>query len=523
MKQLILNISLISSALLALMGCEKTGNFPGAEVSPYVAIYDLRSYYKGDDYPLSKSSMLGYTSIAGVVVSDHRGKNLPAGLLMVQDKLRLNQLRGITINIGADAEKYVPGDSVTVNLEGGVMKRVDGLLQVTGLSGAAVTKIASDVPIAINRVPSSYILENPEIYESTELVIVKGGFDPIPAPTETYSGDRVVNDGFGNFILHTEPGATFANTPLPGMANFKGVLQYASVNGKPTPHLRIRRDEDITVLSSTVTQAAIVVSGFVTDVEGTDLDGEYMQFLATRDIDFSVTPFSVVTSNNTSSYTPTGFPVNGWATGGLRNYKFNLTSGFAAKGTYFYVGNLSKLINGQNSTSMAHANWILSKNYGGTPGDGFGQQNTNLFINSGTFTCGIAVFEGTTVDKNSIPIDVVFIGYNGSVLNANANPPVGLRITNTDWYDVVNPVTLESQPFYKQGSNTICLAYGTPADAGWFYKMGGVYNVRLGRWVKARAQRAVDLTKNSTLSELEEEFPLGDGVTEGLQPTKVID
>jgi len=53
--------------------------------------------------------------------------------------------------------------------------------------------------------------------------------------------------------------------------------------------------------------------------------------------------------------------------------------------------------------------------------------------------------------------------------------------------------------------------------------MGGVYNVRLGRWVKARAQRAVDLTKNSTLSELEEEFPLGDGVTEGLQPTKVID
>src|SRR5690606_41608902 len=107
-------------------------------------------------------------------------------------------------DIGAEATKYVPGDSVTVALVGGVLRRVDGLLQVTGLDGAVVTKIASERPIAVNRIPSSYILADPDKSESTQLVIVKGGFDPIPDPSDTYSGDRLVNDGFDNFVLHTE-------------------------------------------------------------------------------------------------------------------------------------------------------------------------------------------------------------------------------------------------------------------------------------------------------------------------------
>lgn len=524
MKKKIFHISILVLVVATFTGCDKTGNFPGADVSPYIAIYDLRSFYKGTDITLTKESMLGYTSIAGVVVSDHRGKNLSSGLLMVQNKLRLNELRGIAIEIGNDAEKFIPGDSVIVNITGGTMKRIDGLLQITGLTGNAVTKVVSDVEIPINRVPSSYIIANPDKYESTEVVIVKGGFDPLPQPTETYIGDKKVNDGFGDFTLHTEPTATFANTSLPGMANFMGVIEYSkNSDGSYAPNLRIRKPEDITILSSTLIKAAIVVSGFVTDVEGTDLNGEYIQLLATRDIDFSVTPFSLVTSNNTSSYTPTGYPANGWATGGLRNYKFNLTSGIAKRGTYFYVGNSAKLINGQNSTSMAQGNWIVSKNYGSVAGDGLGSPNTNLFINSGTYTCGIGIFEGTTVTATSVPIDVIFIGYNGSVFNANSNPPVGLRITNTDWYDVVNPITLVEQPFYKQGSNTICLAYGTPADAGWFYKLGGEYNSRLGRWVKARAQRVVDLSKTSTLDEIEKEFPIGDGTAEGLIPTKVVE
>lgn len=525
MKKLILNISLLFSALFLLAGCDKTGNFPGAEVNPHIAIYDLRSFYKGADYPLTQPSMLGAIGVAGIVVSDHSGKNMTAGLLMVQNKWRLNELRGIAIHIGADAANYVPGDSVTVNLVGGVMKQVDGMLQVTGVNGSAVVKVASGKAIPVNRVPSSYILANPDKYESTEVVIVKGGFDPIPAPTDTYSGDKLVNDGFGNFTLHTEATATFANTPLPGMANFFGVIEYTKgTDGKYTPNLRIRRPEDVSVLSSTITRAAIVISGFLAMPEGTpSTNGEYIQLLATRDIDFAVTPYCVVTHNTNSAYQPTGVPLNGWATTGKRSYKFDLKTGTVAKGQYFYVGgNSNKLINGVGSTSIANGKWIVSRNTGSSAGDGLGDINADLLLNGTSgFADGIAVFEGLTVTKNTTPIDVIITGANGAIYNLAQG--AGLRIANTDWYDIVNPVTLEPQPLYKQGSNTICLSRPAPTNAGFFYKLGGVYNIRLGRWVTARTQNRVDLEITSVLDELEKEFPVGTGTTDGLAPTKIVE
>lgn len=520
MKKLILNIAWVLSAVLVLAGCDKLGNFPGATVNPYIPIYDLRSFYKGVDFALNEKSMLGSIGVTGVVVSDYNGKNLSEGLLMVQNKARLNELRGITINIGPDAANYVAGDSVTVNLVGGVMKRVDGLLQVTGVNASAVNKIASGKNIPVNRVPSRFILDNPDKYESTEVVIVKGGFDPLPTPTDTYSGDKLVNDGFGNFTLHTEANATFANSPLPGMANFFGVIHYAKgSNGKYTPNLRIRRPEDVRILSSEITKAAIVISGYLAMAEGTPVTNcEYIQFLATRDIDFSATPFSVVIHNTNSGYSPTGVPLDGWAMGGKRSYKFDLKAGTVTKGQYFYVGgNSNMLINGVGSTSISHAKWIVSRNTNTVAGDGLGDKNADLLLNgTSAFTDGIAVFEGLTVTKTSIPIDVIITGYNGSILNVAQG--AGLRITNTDWYDTVNPVTLEPQPFYKQGTNsTMYLTRPAPTNAGFFYKLSGEYNTRLGRWVTARSQNRVDLTTTSVLDELEKEFPVG------TVPTKIVE
>ncbi|MNL54612.1 hypothetical protein D3C87_1779550 [compost metagenome] len=76
---------------------------------------------------------------------------------------------------------------------------------------------------------------------------------------------------------------------------------------------------------------------------------------------------------------------------------------------------------------------------------------------------------------------------------------------------------------YKQGSNTICLSRPAPTNAGFFYKLGGAYNIRLGRWVTARSQNRLDLEITSVLDELEKEFPVGNGTTNGLVPTKVVD
>ncbi|MGC4099709.1 DUF5689 domain-containing protein [Ferruginibacter sp.] len=482
-------------------GCKKEGNYPGGVISPYISIYDVRDLYRGNDVSLSKENMFGSAKITGVVVSDHTGNNLPEGLLVIQDKRRLSELRGISIAIGADAAKYIPGDSVIVNVEGAVLKRANGILQITGVSGGAVTKVSSGNPIGVNRVPSSSVLADPGKYESTLIVIVKAGFNPLPAPGDVLSGDKVLNDGFADLTLHTEATSKFANTPAPFLANFYGIVFNKQVSDTQLiPQLRMRTVDDVVVLSSTINIAPVIITGFISDVAGGDGNYEYMQFMATQDINFATTPYSVVVTNNANASVPTGYPVNGWATGNMRTYKMNLTSGTAAKGTFFYVGGTGKTINGASSTSISSVNWIRSFNYTTTDGDGFGTKTSGLFANSGNAS-GFAIFKGTNVDVNSAPVDVLFVSTGGS-LYTTTPAPQGYRIANTDWYDIKNPITLEDQPFYRSGSNTLNMSY-TTADLGYFYKMGGEYNVTLGRWTKARAQNNVLLTKTSQLVEIE--------------------
>jgi hypothetical protein len=515
--------ALLLSVAFTWAGCTKFSNYPGGEVSPYIPIYDLRNLYKGSEVTLNTGNMYGCDKITGLVVSDYSGNNMPAGLLILQDHRRLSLLRGIAVNIGADAANYSSGDSVIVTIAGGKLTRLNGTLQITNIPASAITKISGGNVMAPNRVPSNSILKDPFTYESTLVDIVKGGFDPLPTPTDTYSGDKTVNDGFANITLHTEPTATFANNSLPGTANFNGVVfTIADASGNLVPQVRMRMAGDVQVLSSTTDLTPIVISGFINDVAGSDANYEYIQLLATQDINFAATPYSVVVTNNAGASTPAGYPANGWATGGgsvavgnvlattFRTFKFNLTTGFAAKGTYFYVGGSSKTINGPSSPSIASSNWIRAFNYTTTDGDGFGIRNGGFFANSGN-AFGMAVFTGTNVTKDSAPIDVMFIGSGGQLFSAGP-PAVGYKIANTDFYDIINPITLQSQPYYRQGSNTLCLNYTTPADVGYYYKLGGVYNPRLGKWVKARSQQTIILTKTSTISEIEAEFPAGSGV-----------
>lgn len=493
--------SLLLCMLVIFTGCDKNGNYPGGQVSPYISIYDVKDVYKGTDITLSKDVLFGSTKITGVVVSDHSGNNLPTGLLVMQDRRRLSELRGIALSVGAEAAKYVPGDSLVVDIAGGVLKRVDGILQITGVAAASITKVSSGNAIAANRVPSNLILANPDKYEATLVVIVKAGFNPLPAPTDTYTGDKVLNDGFGDLTLHTEAAASFAKNTLPFLGNYYGIPFNKQVgDNQLVPQLRMRTATDAVVLSSTINVTPVIITGFISDVSGSDGNYEYIQLMATRDINFATTPFSVVVTNNANASTPTGFPANGWATGGLRTYKLNLNTGTAAKGTFFYVGGTGKTINGASSTSMASSNWIKAYNYTLSDGEGFGTKTSGLFANSGNAS-GLAVFSGTTITAASVPLDVLFVSTGGSLYTTTPST-MGYRIGNTDWYDVKNPITLVDQPFYRAGSNTLNMSY-TTADLGYFYKMGGEYSVSLGRWMKARTQTNVLLTKTSAISEIE--------------------
>lgn len=509
MKKIILYSIVLLAVPLLWIGCKKS-NYPGGVVSPYIPLFDLRSLYKGSDVTLGPDNMFGGNSISVVVISDHSGKNLPSGLLIVQDRRRLNELRGIQIPLGSEANKYVSGDSILINVEGAILKRVDGNLQITNVNPGAIKKVASNVKIVPNAVSSSVIFANPDKYESTLLSIVKGTYNPQLLPTDVISGDKMLNDGFDDIKLHTEASASFAGKIPPVMGNYLAIMMNkVSADGNVVPELRLRTDKDIFTLSSTIEIPAFIISGWIADPKGTDANNEYIQFLATRDINFAVTPFSVVTTNNAGASTPIGNPTNGWATGGLRTYKFNLTFGTVSKGQFFYVGGGNKLINSTGSTSIASSKWIRSFNYSTADGDGFGTKTTNLLANSGN-AYGVAAFEGTSVTADSRPIDVLFISSGGSLFSAGP-PAVGYRIGNTDLYDVIEPLTQVAQPFYRQGNNTKFFAYhpdaSTISDQGYYYKFGGIYSVTLGKWIKARTVTHFLLTKTSQLNEIEGIFP----------------
>src|SRR5574340_1135977 len=266
----ILVYSYILISLASLWGCEK-GSFPGAQISPYISLFDVRDIFKGKEVTLTADNMFGSTKITGVVVSDHSGHNLPEGLLVIQDRRRLSKLRGISLSIGTDAANYVPGDSVIIDVNGGVLKRVGGILEITNVANGAITKISSGNDIPLNRVTIGQMLDNPGNYESTLSAIVKGGFDPLPASTDVLSGDKVLNDGFGNITLKTNPLATFADIQAPILANFYGiVLNTLGDDGGLLPEFYPRVKEDVAVLSSKITIPPAIITGFMSDVKGGD-------------------------------------------------------------------------------------------------------------------------------------------------------------------------------------------------------------------------------------------------------------
>lgn len=499
MKHNINKLFVLIITAVTFAGCYKSKlNYPGGKVSPYIAIYDVRNLYKGKPVEVTEGSLDGSSKIACVVVSDHRTGNLPEGLLIVQNNPRLSFLRGLAIKIGDQAANYFPGDSLVIDLVGSRLEKINGTLQVTNITESKIQKVASDKPIEVSRVNIDKLLARPDDYESTLIAIVKGGFTYQPQNGQVMSGEQSINDGFGIVNVNTNVNSPLAALPQYKMANYYGIVFVREAENLRIPYLKFRNANDLVELKSVYKTPRIIISGWNNDPQNTDANNEYIQFLATEDINFAVTPFSVVATNNANAATPTGFPINGWATGQVRTYKINITSGFAPKGTFFYVGGTNKLINSTSSTSMASSNWVATYAYHTLAGQGFGTATTNLLANSGN-AYGVAIFETTTVTAASIPEDVMFCATGGSLVGNG----YGYRICNNDYYDIINPLTLEEQPFYRSGNNTTAITYNTPSDAGLFNVLGGEFNMTLGRWTKARAKIAYQLTKTSAVAEIE--------------------
>lgn len=231
----------------------------------------------------------------------------------------------------------------------------------------------------------------------------------------------------------------------------------------------------------------IVISGFMANPGGTDSPYEYVQLVATQNINFATTPYSVVFNNNNPA------TANGWVQGLGITYGFNLNSGTVIEGEIFYVGGDGKLINGSGSTDISSQKWIRAINTGTTAGDGFGNLNTTGVLgNGGSNADGIAVFSGLTssILSTTVPIDAIFYGAGVGT----AKPATGgYMMPNNDWYST-------SQGTFGNGTNLKLFPDVTVGNV--FIKLSGTYNTTSSTWSVARVGLVDTLTTTSTISQI---------------------
>ena len=522
MKSL-LNIFLIINIVVVISGCNKITyeNYPGGVPGDIISCLDVRQLYKEEDLVLTKENMFGASKLAAVVISDHTEKNLPGGLLVVHDIRRLQTLRVISIELGAAAANYHSGDSVLVEIAGSTLTRKNGILTITGVTEDNITA-AGKGTVAITPLTVAELKAHPELYESSLCVINKGSFNPVPKPGDVISGAKVINDGFGDLDLYTNPGTSYAkNTPY-AMAAYVGI-PFRTVEG--SVELKTRNAADIVDMGSAAQE--LIISGFMGDPKGGDAGYEYVQMIATKDISFATTPYSIVFCANAGGNNTATPLAAGWATGGQRTIKWNITKGSVKKGQFFYFAFQNKKISGSTGVdTFPSTTNLYQKTYNAT-GDGGLAKASAFTASSGPFpnsgnTCGVALFKGTTVKETTVPEDVLFVASGGGadIYNTAKTPIVGYRICNNDWYFMysvgIDPATYKPVivPYlhYRSPGNTTNMPYafnekypaGKAADASLFNMMGGVYSISRGRWTTARKQVVVELDPaTATLSDIE--------------------
>jgi len=513
-----MNIINIKKALFGMMAsialfssCDnKEDNYIG-EFSPYIAIEDIRALYRGSEVKLTSDKISYAKKIYGVVVSDHSDSNLPDDIVVIQQDKR-NRTRGIAFKM-SNASIFVPGDSLVINIQDKSLNK-DGFLYLDGISETDIEKVSSGHKFTVRNTNAGTLNQQPNDFESTVIKIIGGEMYPRPAAQETLSGSKVMINGADTVNIVTLSSATFANEILPRNINVTGIpLGTKSDMYKFDIFPRHLRDiEDISdpEVPEYIGANPVIITGYMNDPSGGDGNYEYIQLKANVDINFNEVPFSLVLSTNAGAAQPNpgAAPGAGWATGGGRTYKFNITEGFVKKGDYFYVGGHQRRINGPNSTSVSSANWARYIQYSNTPGDGLGNASSGLLPNSGN-AGGMAVFIGVNVTEKSVPIDVVWFGGNGTATIIDVENEKGYRISNNDHYKITNPDDSSLQPFFSMGTNMYRIPHITPTDIGAFVKLGGVFNTTTRQWTTPRGYTFTTLTKSSELSEIE----TGEGVT----------
>lgn len=231
----------------------------------------------------------------------------------------------------------------------------------------------------------------------------------------------------------------------------------------------------------------IVISGYLPNPGGTDGNYEYVQLVATENINFATTPYTIVWLNNGTATT------KGWVNGGSTSYSFVISSGTVNKGDVFYVGGDGKLISGSGSTDISSLNWLRTINTSTTGGDVFGAANSGGSLGNGTGNAdAVGVFAGqlTTTDSTKKPIDCVF--YGSGVGTAYVSSTQGYTVADNDLYS-------SSQGLMGEGTNTTIML--NPSSNG-FVSLTGTYNTGTKTWTTARTSSSITLSLSSVAADI---------------------
>ena len=143
----------------------------------------------------------------------------------------------------------------------------------------------------------------------------------------------------------------------------------------------------------------LVISEFLQNPAGTDSPLEYVELLATDDIDFTTTPYTVIVLNNGTATT------DGWVEGNSITYAFEITTGTVSVGDVVYVG----------GTGMTPTGTVLRAIDTGVDGGDGGIGNSSsggVFGNGGGNGDGIGIFNLPvgSITSSTAPVDAVFYG-----------------------------------------------------------------------------------------------------------------
>jgi hypothetical protein len=173
-------------------------------------------------------------------------------------------------------------------------------------------------------------------------------------------------------------------------------------------------------ISSFAQNPGLVISEILPNPSGTDSPFEWIELVATSNINFATTPYTVVCNNSAAT-------MNGWVEGGAITYAFQINTGSVTAGQVVYVG----------GSSMAPTGTQLRViNTATTAGDGFGTAGSGVVGNGGSNGDGVGVFNlpVASLTSSTVPVDALFYGtaLGTAVLNAGAN---GYQLPINDSYN----------------------------------------------------------------------------------------